>query len=98
MTINNEKKDDVLTCHIKGSINTQTAPDFEKEVNKDIENVTKLIIDLKEVDYVSSAGLRVLLTLENLMEENGEMKVINVSPNVKEVFDMTGFSSILTLE
>jgi anti-anti-sigma factor len=98
MTINIEKNGSELIIHVVGSINTQTAPQLEKEVGDNLEGIINLIFDFKEVDYVSSAGLRVLLKYDNLMDGKGTLKVINVCSDVKEVFDMTGFSSILTLE
>jgi anti-anti-sigma factor len=98
MTFNIEKNGSELIIRVVESINTQTAPQFEKEVGDNLEGIINLIFDFKEVDYVSSAKLRVLLKYDNLMDGKGTLKVINVCSDVKEVFDMTGFSSILTLE
>ena len=71
---------------------------FEKTIFDNIEGVSELVLDLKEMPYTSSAGLRVLLKAQKAMSAQGSMKLVNVCSDVSEVFDMTGFSDILTIE
>jgi anti-sigma B factor antagonist len=98
MNISKEKKGDVVTLFVVGSINTQTSEAFETAVKSALGEAKNLIVDLAKTDYISSSGLRVFLEAENLVEGKGSLKVIHLSSGVKEVFDMTGFSSILDLE
>lgn len=86
-----------LTIAITGRIDTTTAPDFEAEINK-ITDVTELVLDFEGVEYISSAGLRVVLKAQKLMNTLGKMKLVNVSDDVLDVFDITGFTDILTIE
>ncbi len=84
---------------ITGKIDTLTAPTLEKELEGVFGSVDSLEFDLEELTYISSAGLRVLLTAHNIMEDkDGEMKVVNVHPDVMEIFEITGFDSILDFE
>lgn len=93
------KKDNSnLLVAVSGRIDTVTAPALEEEIMENIEDVTSLVLDFKNVNYVSSAGLRVLLTLYEKMNETGEMKLINVNEVVNDVFEITGFDEILTYE
>ena len=87
-----------ITLKLAGRIDTITAPDLEEIINDDIEDVTKLILDIKDVEYISSAGLRVLLTAQKKMNKLGSMKVTNVCAEVMEVFELTGFTDILEIE
>ena len=88
-----------LTLALKGRLDTTTAPQLEQEVRASLDNVTKLVMDLAELDYLSSAGLRVLLSAQKQMNrKKGRMVVCHVCEPVMEVFDMTGFSDILTIE
>ncbi|MCI2069430.1 MAG: STAS domain-containing protein [Bacilli bacterium] len=97
MIVHSDKKGQELIISLSGSVNTQTAGQFEEALKAQIADVTKLTIDMKDVDYVSSAGLRVFLWAVNQMDEKGDLKVINLKPEVKEVFDLTGFSDILNI-
>ena len=97
MTVHSDKKGQELIVSLSGSLNTQTSGQFEEALKSQIDGINKLTIDLKDVDYVSSAGLRVFLWEINQMEQKGELKVINLKPEVKDVFDLTGFSDILNL-
>jgi anti-sigma B factor antagonist len=82
-----------------GSINTQTAPDFENSITTNYSGIDNIIIDLQNVDYVSSAGLRVLLRTQNHADDNnGTLTIKNANDSIKEVFDQTGFSSILDIQ
>lgn len=87
-----------LTVELEGRLDTLAAPEFEEQIEPALEGVEKLIVDLSDLSYISSAGLRVLLTTMQTMEEQGEMVVRNVCPEVMEVFVMTGFAGILNIE
>ena len=97
MTIENLKQDSHLTLKVAGRVDTITAPDFEKEIRENIDGITKLSIDIADVAYISSAGLRVLLSAQKIMNKQGEMEILNVQDAIKEIFDVTGFSDILTI-
>ena len=92
----NEEKN--LDLVLTGRLDTTTAPDLEKEVRESLEGVEKLTFDFAALEYISSAGLRVLLAAQKIMYKQGEMVVKNASDEVKEIFDVTGFSDILTIE
>ncbi len=84
--------------HIEGRLDTSTSPEFEKEIESLSDDVSELILDMKEVAYVSSAGLRVLLAAQKKMNKRGSMKLTGVCDTVMEVLEMTGFSDILVIE
>ena len=98
--LNIEKKSDGknLSFALSGRLDTTTAPDLEKEVKENIEGVEKLDFDFSDLAYISSAGLRVLLSAQKIMNKQGEMVVKNCSDEIKEIFEVTGFSDILTIE
>lgn len=98
MTINKEAKGSKLTMAIEGRVDTTTAPELDNQLKESIEGVTNLILDFTKVEYVSSAGLRVLLSAQKTMNKQGQMKLIGVSDDIKEIFDITGFSEILSFE
>ena len=99
MTINNQLDGTTLTMAIEGRIDTQTAPELEQAVNDSIAGITQLILDFSKVSYISSAGLRTILTAENWMEaRNGSMVIRGAAKNIKDVFKVTGFDTFLTLE
>ena len=83
---------------MEGRLDTTTAPDLEKELKSSLEGVTSLTLDLEKLDFISSAGLRVLLSAQKTMIKQGTMTLCNVSDVVMEVFEVTGFSDILTIE
>jgi anti-sigma B factor antagonist len=87
-----------LTIAVKGRIDSVTAPELDKEVNSSLEGVTELVFDFSELEYTSSAGLRVLLEADKTMEQRGSMKVTGVSEDVKQIFAITGFDMILNIE
>ena len=87
-----------VTLVLSGRLDTNTAPELEAEVNAGIEGTENLIFDLTELDYISSAGLRVLLSALKMMSKQGSMKITNVNASVMEIFEITGFSDILTIE
>lgn len=98
MTINKQEADNELVIFPNGRIDTVTAPTLESEIKNSIGNKESLILDFKDVEYISSAGLRVLLSAQKVMAKQGEMKLRNVNENVMEVFEITGFGDILTIE
>ena len=98
MKINKDLKDGNLTLSIEGEINSFTAPELEEVIKNDLNGVKSLVLDLKDVEYLSSAGLRVLLVAHKVMVKQGKMSLRNVNKSVMEVFDITGFSNILDIE
>ena len=98
MTIEIKKNTDELALEITGRLDTITAPALDKTINENLEGVKTLLLDFKSLEYVSSAGLRVLLSAQKKMQQIGAMKVINVCEEVMEVFEMTGFTDVLTIE
>jgi anti-sigma B factor antagonist len=98
MTIEIKKNLDEITISITGRLDTTTAPALEKTINENFEGAKTLILDLKNLEYISSAGLRVLLSAQKKMQQVGTMKITNVCELVMEVFEMTGFADILTIE
>jgi len=98
MIINKKKDGSALVIALEGRLDTTTAPELEAELKTCLDGITDLTLDMTNLDYISSAGLRVLLTAHKAMMKQGQMKVTNASDIVKEVFDVTGFSDILTIE
>ncbi len=98
MTIEIKKNADELVLEITGRLDTITAPALDKTINENLANVKSLILDLKGLEYISSAGLRVLLGAQKKMSQIGSMKIKNVCELVMEVFEMTGFADILNIE
>ena len=96
MKINYNKESEKLTLAPEGRLDTMSAPVLEKEVGELLSGVTELVLDMANVEYVSSAGLRVLLVAHKKM--NGKMKLTNVCELVMEVFELTGFADILVIE
>lgn len=87
-----------LTVVLNGRLDTTTAPDLEKELKESLDGVTALTIDMTALEYISSAGLRVLLSTQKIMNRQGKMKVTHVNETIQEIFEVTGFSDILTIE
>lgn len=87
-----------LSVAIEGRLDTNTAPELENELKDELDGVTLLTIDMAGLEYLSSAGLRVLLSLQKTMNKQGQMKVTNASSTILEIFEVTGFSDILTIE
>ncbi len=86
-----------LLVTVSGRLDTTTAPQLEQELNASLDEVTELVLDFAELEYLSSAGLRVLLGAQKRMNQQGSMVVKNVNQVIMEVFDITGFSGILTI-
>lgn len=83
---------------LEGRLDTTTAPELEKELQEILEGLQTLTLDFTNLEYISSAGLRVLLSAHKTMSKQGEMKICNVSPVIMEIFEVTGFSDILNIE
>lgn len=98
MTITEERNNNSVTLKIEGRLDTTTAPTLEKTIDEILEDITELILDMNQLTYVSSAGLRVLLSTQKKMNKIGMMKLIGVCEEVMEVFEMTGFVDILNIE
>jgi anti-sigma B factor antagonist len=98
MTIEIKRNAEETIIELVGRLDTITAPALDKAISSDIEGAKKLVIDFKSLEYISSAGLRVLLGAQKKMQKVGTMKLVNVCEEVMEVFEMTGFSDILTIE
>lgn len=96
MTIDKTLEDKVLTVAVGGRLDTQTSPELEAALEYD--GVEKLVLDFAELDYLSSAGLRVLLAAQKTMDKQGKMIIKNVNDTIMEVFEITGFADILTIE
>ena len=98
MTINKNLNDNKLTVALEGRLDTTTAPELETELKQSLAGVTELIMDFEKLDYISSAGLRVLLSAQKIMTKQGSMKIIHANEMIMEVFEVTGFIDILTIE
>ena len=97
MQINKTLNGDALTIAITGRVDTLTAPQLDSEIQGKLDGVKSLVIDLKNVEYISSAGLRIFLAAQKVMNKQGSMVVKNASSAIKEIFEVTGFCDILTI-
>ena len=98
MTINKNLNGAELTLTIVGRLDTTTAPQLETEIKQSVAGIEKLILDFASLEYLSSAGLRVLLAAQKVMNKQGEMVIKNVNETINEIFEVTGFIDILTIE
>ena len=98
MNIKTERTDGNLTITLEGRLDITTAPYLEAELNQNLSGVEKLLFDFSSLEYLSSAGLRVLLSAQKRMNRQGSMAIRNVRDEIMEVFKRTGFTDILTLE
>ena len=98
LNIKKSTNENGLTVVLTGRLDTTTAPELEKELKASLDGVTTLVIDMTALEYISSAGLRVLLSAQKTMNKQGEMKVVHVGERIMEIFEVTGFSDILTIE
>lgn len=98
MNVIKKLEDSTLTVLLDGKLDTGTTPQTAEEIEADIGNAEKLVIDMKELKYISSAGLRLLLSLHKRMSQKGGMVIKNVNETNMEIFDFTGFSDILNIE
>ena len=98
MTIEIKKSAEEIVLEVTGRLDTITAPALEKTINENLVDVKSLILDFKSLDYISSAGLRVLLGAQKKLHQVGVMKIINVCEEVMDIFEMTGFADILVIK
>ena len=98
LNIKKNAENEALTVALEGRLDTTTAPELEAELKSSLEGVNALTLDLEKLEYVSSAGLRVLLSAQKQMVKQGGMKLIHVGETIMEIFEVTGFSDILTIE
>ena len=98
MTIEKVLNEENAKIIVAGRLDTQTAPELEKEIDGIIANLKELVFDMTGLEYISSAGLRVILKAQKIMNTKGSMKLIGVNDSIMEIFDITGFLDILTIE
>ena len=98
MTITTEQNGNALTLTLEGRLDTTTAPELDGVIKNSLEGITDLTVDLEKLEYISSAGLRVLLSAQKTMNKQGAMTVRNINETVMEIFEVTGFSDILTIQ
>ena len=98
MTITKTLNEKELVIELEGRLDTTTSPELESELAQSLEGVETLIFDLRGLEYISSAGLRVLLSSQKKMSQQGGMKVRNVNEDIMDIFDITGFTEVLTIE
>ena len=98
MTIIKNQEGEKLTVALEGRLDTTTSPQLEADLRSSVNGITELVFDLDKLDYISSAGLRMLLAAQKVMNRQGEMKIVNVKPEIMEIFDVTGFVDILNIE
>ena len=98
MNIIRQQNGSTLNIALEGRLDTTTSPQLEAELRASLADVKELVFDLSALDYISSAGLRVLLSAQKVMNKQGEMRIRNVRPEIMEIFDVTGFVDILNIE
>lgn len=98
LSINKKFEDEKLYVALEGRLDTTTSPELEKQLSESLPGVKELVLDLEKLEYISSAGLRVLLTAQKTMTKQGSMKLIHVNDLVMEILEVTGFVDILTIE
>ena len=98
MTITKNMEGTKLTFALEGRLDTTTSPQLETEMHPDIDSATEVTFDLEKLQYISSAGLRVLLSAQKIMNKQGSMTIRNVCPEIMDIFDVTGFVDILNIE
>ncbi len=98
LNIIKSKESDALHIALEGRLDTTTAPQLEAELKASLGDTAKLVLDFEKLEYISSAGLRVLLSAQKIMNKQGEMKIIHVNDVINEIFEVTGFSDILNIE
>ena len=98
LNIEKKKEGSKLELVLAGRLDTTTAPELEKELKASLDDVDELVFDMASLEYISSAGLRVLLSAQKIMNKQGTMKVLHVNETIMEIFEVTGFSDILVIE
>lgn len=96
--VDKDLQGDTLTVSLDGRLDTTTSPDFEAELKSNLDGVKNLVFDFEKLEYISSAGLRVMLSAQKIMNKQGEMSVKNASDDVLEVFEITGFIDIINIQ
>ena len=97
LNITKSTENNALTIALEGRLDTTTAPELETVLKEALPGVVSLIIDMSKLEYISSAGLRVLLSAQKIMNKQGEMKIVGVNDVIMEIFEVTGFSDILNI-
>ena len=98
MTITKNRNGASLTIAVSGRLDTMTSPELEAVIDAETENAAEVILDFSELEYISSAGLRVLLSTQKKMNKQGKMKIVNSNETILELFEMTGLNEIFVLE
>jgi anti-anti-sigma factor len=98
LNINKTVEGEKTVFTLEGRMDTVTAPELEKELKASLDGVKELTLDFEKLDYISSAGLRVLLSTQKVMNKQGALKIIHVNDTIMEIFEVTGFTDILTIE
>ena len=98
MTITKTTEGNTLTVMLEGRLDTVTTPELEKELMGALDDIQELTFDFEKLSYISSAGLRVLLSSQKIMNTKGIMKVVHVNENIMDIFEATGFTDVLTIE
>ena len=98
MEVNIIENEGTATVKIEGRIDTSTAPALERKLGKIVKKINNVCLDFEKVEYITSAGLRVVLATSKQVSEKGKLTIVNSSPVVKEIFDMTGFSSVVDID
>ena len=98
LNLDKKREQDKLTVTLEGRLDTTTAPELEKLLQESLPGVTGLVLDFEKLDYISSAGLRVLLAAQKIMTKQGSMKLRHVNESIMEILEVTGFVDILTIE
>jgi anti-sigma B factor antagonist len=98
LNINSSKDGSKLTLALEGRLDTTTAPELEQSIENNLEDTAELVFDLASLEYISSAGLRVLLAAQKKMNKKGSMVIMNANSDIKDIFDVTGFSDIFTIQ
>ena len=98
MTITKTTEGNTLTVMLEGRLDTVTTPELEKELMGALDDIQELTFDFEKLSYISSAGLRVLLSSQKIMNTKGTMKVVHVNENIMDIFEATGFTDVLTIE
>ena len=98
MTITKTTEGNALTVMLEGRLDTVTTPELEKELMGALDDIQELTFDFEKLSYISSAGLRVLLSSQKIMNTKGTMKVVHINENIMDIFEATGFTDVLTIE
>ena len=98
MNIIKNRTDDKLVVALEGRLDTMTAPELENDLKPALDGVKELTFDMAKLDYISSAGIRIILAFQKIMSKQGSMKIINANEMVMEIFEVTGFSEVLKIE